>query len=171
MLLESVEQTEKTLACWPRARRPRRPWVPATARRAVARRGECGARRTRRASQRLAVAERTDTTVTEILPTGVRAEGPFGDPLELPADAVVLVTQRISCDALYHELVCAPDALEANGISAVFRIGDCVSPRMLREVVFDGHRLAREIDSENPTVAKPHLREGAMDRAATTSYV
>jgi len=29
----------------------------------------------------------------------------------------------------------------------VFAIGDCVAPRLLADCVFDGHRLAREIDS------------------------
>ncbi len=46
---------------------------------------------------------------------------------------------------------------------AVFRIGDCVAPRLLAEVVFDGHRLAREIDAEDPEVALPYLRERVGD--------
>ena len=38
----------------------------------------------------------------------------------------------------------------AEGIEALYRIGDCVAPRIIAEAIFDGHRLAREIDSENP---------------------
>jgi dimethylamine/trimethylamine dehydrogenase len=41
----------------------------------------------------------------------------------------------------------------------VYRIGDCVSPRIPAEAIFDGHRLAREIDGEDPAVPLPYLRE------------
>jgi hypothetical protein len=41
----------------------------------------------------------------------------------------------------------------------VYRTGDCVAPRWLVDTVFDGHRLAREIDSPDPAVSLPILRE------------
>jgi dimethylamine/trimethylamine dehydrogenase len=77
------------------------------------------------------------------------------------ADAVVLVTQRRSNEALYRELkdVVGFDALRQEGVDACYRIGDCVAPRLIADCVFDGHRLAREIDSDNPEVPKPFLRE------------
>jgi dimethylamine/trimethylamine dehydrogenase len=34
-----------------------------------------------------------------------------------------------------------------------------VSPRIIAEAVFDGHRLAREIDAENPAIPLPYKRE------------
>ncbi len=68
----------------------------------------------------------------------------------LEVDGVVLVTQRVSDDALYRELVADPAGLEAAGIEAVYRIGDCVAPRLIADAIFDGHRLAREIDSPHP---------------------
>jgi dimethylamine/trimethylamine dehydrogenase len=38
------------------------------------------------------------------------------------------------------------------------------------EAVFDGHRLAREIDSENPAVPLPYIRERlVLDRLDTPS--
>jgi dimethylamine/trimethylamine dehydrogenase len=80
-------------------------------------------------------------------------------PVEWSADAVVLVTQREPIDGLYHELRAQPDRLEAEGIEAVYRVGDCVAPRLIADCVFDGHRLAREIDSEDPSVPLPYLRE------------
>ena len=49
--------------------------------------------------------------------------------LEVEVDAVVLVTQRVSDDSLYRELVADPEALEREGVEAVYRIGDCVAPR------------------------------------------
>ena len=51
------------------------------------------------------------------------------------------------------------DALAAEGIEAVYRIGDCVAPRIIAEAIFDGHRLGREIDSENPAIPLPYRRE------------
>jgi dimethylamine/trimethylamine dehydrogenase len=70
------------------------------------------------------------------------------------ADAVVLVTARVSNDRLYRELRSDP-----GGIEAVYAIGDCVAPRLIADCVFDGHRLAREIDSPDPRRPLPYLRE------------
>jgi dimethylamine/trimethylamine dehydrogenase len=75
------------------------------------------------------------------------------------ADAVVLVTARVSNDALYRELTSDAAALKAAGIEAVYAIGDCVAPRLIADCVFDGHRLAREIDSPDPRRPLPYLRE------------
>jgi dimethylamine/trimethylamine dehydrogenase len=78
-----------------------------------------------------------------------------GPPRALACDAVVLATQRVSDTAMYREL----KALGAGRPAGVFRIGDCVVPRIVAEGVFDGHRLAREIDSADPRVPLPYLRE------------
>ena len=67
----------------------------------------------------------------------------------------MLVTQRVSRDALFHEL----DGERAG----LYRIGDCVAPRLMAEAIFDGHRLAREIDSPDPEIALPYLRERPLD--------
>jgi dimethylamine/trimethylamine dehydrogenase len=77
------------------------------------------------------------------------------------ADAVVLVTQRRSNEALYRELKdrVGFDALREEEIIGCYRIGDCEAPRLIADCVFSGHRLAREIDSENPEVPKPFIRE------------
>jgi dimethylamine/trimethylamine dehydrogenase len=92
-------------------------------------------------------------------PGGVAGADEYDEPFELEADAVVLVTQRVSDDALFHELRSDEPRLEAEGIEAVYRIGDCVAPQLIADVIFDGHRLAREIDSENPAVPLPFVRE------------
>jgi dimethylamine/trimethylamine dehydrogenase len=119
------------------------------------------------------VALRRDVTLTGIEPGRLEAEGEFGEPLELAADAVVLVDHRRSDDALYHALRADPGALAAEGVEALYRIGDCVAPRLTSEAIFDGHRLAREIDSEDPSVPLPYRRErllaGAVSPAAPTS--
>ncbi len=83
---------------------------------------------------------------------------------EWDADAVVLVTQRRSNEALYRELKdsVGVDALHEEGITGFYRIGDCEAPRLVADCVFSGHRLAREIDSGNPEVPLPFKRERAV---------
>ena len=105
------------------------------------------------------IGQRAGIVLTGIEPGRLSATGEFGDSLELEADAVVLVTQRLSDEALYLELRAGDDALRSEGIEGLYRIGDCVAPRIVAEAIFDGHRLAREIDSENPAVPLPYRRE------------
>jgi dimethylamine/trimethylamine dehydrogenase len=108
---------------------------------------------------KVGVRQRTGTMLAAIEPGRASATDEFGEPLELEADAVVLVTQRFSDDTLYLEVKADRDALADEGIEGLFRIGDCVAPRIIAEAIFDGHRLAREIDSENPALPLPYRRE------------
>jgi dimethylamine/trimethylamine dehydrogenase len=96
---------------------------------------------------------------TAVAPGGVSLLDEHGAPYDVEADGAVLVTQRLSDDALYRELVADPDALADAGIEAVYRIGDCVAPRFAADAIFDGHRLAREIDAEDPARPLPYRRE------------
>ncbi|MCY4086376.1 MAG: hypothetical protein OXG37_05675 [Actinomycetia bacterium] len=82
--------------------------------------------------------------------------------VEWAADAVVLVTQRCSNDALYRALRSDPDRLRQAGVQGVYRIGDCVAPRLTADAIFDGHRLAREIDSDDLGVPLPYLPENPV---------
>ncbi len=114
-----------------------------------------------RVLHRLDVDVVTDHVLTAIEPGRVS-----GSAFEIPgptvtweADSVVLVTQRHSDDALYHGLRDDPDRLEREGISGLFRIGDCIEPRLIADCIFDGHRLAREIDSDDPATPLPFARE------------
>jgi dimethylamine/trimethylamine dehydrogenase len=106
----------------------------------------------------LGVTAHRDVVVSEIRPASVVGEM-FGQPWSLECGGVVLVTQQQSTDALYRELHADPAALDAAGIEAVYAIGDAVSPGHISEAVFDGHRLAREIDSDDPMRPLPYLRE------------
>jgi dimethylamine/trimethylamine dehydrogenase len=112
------------------------------------------------------IAQRAGVMLTAIEPGQLAATDEFGDELELAADAVVLVTQRLSNEALYLELAADEAALRAEGVEALYRIGDCVAPRIPAEAIFDGHRLAREIDSENPAVPLPYRRERILLESA-----
>ena len=114
------------------------------------------------------IGTRTGTLLTGIQPGHLTARDHVGDPLELEADAVVLVTQRLSNEDLFLSLKKNEDALAAEGIEAVYRIGDCVAPRLIAEAVFEGHRLAREIDCEDPEIPLPYKRERlVLERVVT----
>jgi dimethylamine/trimethylamine dehydrogenase len=89
----------------------------------------------------------------------VHGASSLGPAASWQADAVVLVTQREPCDSVYRDVLAEVARWESEGIEQVHRIGDCAAPRMIADCVFDGHRLAREIDSEDPAVPLPHLRE------------
>ena len=120
----------------------------------------------RRRLHNAGVTLRRAVTLTAIDPGRLAAVDEFDRLLELEAHAVVLVTHRRSDDALYRELAADPGALEHGGIEALHRVGDCVAPRIPADAIFDGHRLAREIDADRPAVPLPYLREHARVAAA-----
>jgi dimethylamine/trimethylamine dehydrogenase len=101
-------------------------------------------------------------TIDSVEPGSIAGEDEFGEPFRLEVDGVVLVTQQVSDEALYLELARDQAALDTAGIEAVYRIGDCVAPRMISEAIFDGHRLAREIDSPDPAHHLPYDRERGL---------
>ena len=58
-----------------------------------------------------------------------------------------------------YEMRYLGDHLAAAGIRGLYRIGDALSPRLISEAIFDGHRLAREIDAEDPSQPALYHRE------------
>lgn len=61
----------------------------------------------------------------------------------LPCDAVVMVTDRIPNDSLYHEL---KPALADGRLKSLRLIGDAEAPNIIAQAVFSGHLAAREFD-------------------------
>lgn len=66
-----------------------------------------------------------------------------GEGLDLAADHLVLVADRVPEDALALALLADPKALEEAGITSLDRIGDCLAPGLIAHAVYAGHRLAR----------------------------
>jgi dimethylamine/trimethylamine dehydrogenase len=117
---------------------------------------------------RLGVHLHPETMIEEIEPglvTGYNIWDPsHKDRFEV--DSVVLCTARLSNDQLYRELKADQGALDENGVEALYVIGDASAPRMIVDSIFDGHRLAREIDSANPALPLPFIRERRLWGAA-----
>jgi dimethylamine/trimethylamine dehydrogenase len=114
-----------------------------------------------------------DYAVTEITPGLIRAAPRLpGDSLrEWDAGAIVLVTQRTPRTALYRELIARSAEWAQAGIQAVYRAGDCLSPRQqVADAIFDAHRLAREIDSNDPTIPLPWIREERFIGTSDADY-
>lgn len=106
-------------------------------------------------------ASRSGVTMLGIGETHAPGENEFEDKWSIAADGVVLATQQVSDDLLFRELTSDHETLEAAGIAAVYCIGDALAPPLPSEAVFDGHRLARELDMPDPSFALPWLRERA----------
>ena len=120
---------------------------------------------------RLGVHMYASTMVEKVEPGHVTAYNVWReeDKEHFAVDGVVLVTQRSSNDGLYHELKADGRALEAAGIGGLYLIGDASSPRMPPDAIFDGHRLAREIDSPDPAIPLPFIRERRLWGATSDS--
>ena len=71
--------------------------------------------------------------------------------IQLECDAVLLVTDRTSNDALYYEL---GPSLEAGRLKSLRLIGDAEAPNIIAQAVFAGHLAAREFD-ESPVSGTP----------------
>ena len=61
----------------------------------------------------------------------------------LACDAIVMVTDRIPNDALYHEL---KPALVEGKLKSLRIIGDAEAPNIIAQAIFSGHLAAREFD-------------------------
>jgi len=113
----------------------------------------------RRRLHELGVRALVSSQLVSIGPGECLVRDAFGGEQAVPAGAVVLATMRVSDDELYRTLRADAQALEREGVEAVYAIGDCVAPRIIAECVFDGHRLGREIDTADPSRALPFVRE------------
>jgi dimethylamine/trimethylamine dehydrogenase len=84
------------------------------------------------------IASHTPTTVT-VSDTITSAE------TVLACDAIVMVTDRLPNDALYHEL---QPALADGTLKSLRLIGDAEAPNIIAQAVFSGHLAAREFDEK-----------------------
>ena len=66
-----------------------------------------------------------------------------GQVMPLSCQAVVLVTDRLPQDGLYHEL---KPHLESGALHTLRRIGDAEAPHIIAQAVYSGHLAAREFD-------------------------
>jgi dimethylamine/trimethylamine dehydrogenase len=127
--------------------------------------------RTVRKLLRLGIKLVYNSAISKIEPGAVTIADVWSDVEQtLKADSTVLVTQRFPEESLYLALKENPAALEQAGIKAVYRAGDCAVPGYIADAVFEGHRLAREIDSPNPESPLPFIRERRIINSTEADY-
>jgi len=86
-----------------------------------------------------------------------RKRGTEAEVLEV--DTVILATERTSNNDLYKALRARKSEWAKESIQGVYQAGDCYAPRLMADAVFEGQRIARELDSANPQRALPFKRE------------
>ena len=77
---------------------------------------------------------------------------------EKDCDSLVLISERIPNDELYHSLQEKSENLSAAGIKTLKCIGDCLAPSTIAAAVYSGHLAARELESVQHEEV-PFLRE------------
>lgn len=77
----------------------------------------------------------------------------------LPADALVLVTDRLPNDSLYRELL---PSLAEGKLDSLRLIGDAEAPNIIAQAVFSGHLAAREFDESIDPDETPFKRERVL---------
>ena len=76
-------------------------------------------------------------------------------------DTLVLVTERLPNDELYHALQAKQEELTEVGIKTLRCIGDCFAPGIIAASVHSGHLAAREFEEDIPGEV-PFRRERVM---------
>jgi len=80
-------------------------------------------------------------------------------PGVVAASSVVMVTSRQPNNELHLSLNEDTEALADSGITSVTAIGDCLSPSTIASAVYEGHRVAREMDAPPEDPDMPFRRE------------
>ena len=77
----------------------------------------------------------------------------------IPCANVIMVTSRRPDNALRLALEDDTERLNCAGISSLTSIGDCLNPSIIAAAVYDGHRVAREMDTPVDNPDMPFARE------------
>ena len=93
-----------------------------------------------------------------------------GQQRTLEVDSLALATMRYSCCELYEALLEDEPRRAAAGIGQLHLIGDAHTPGLIAQAVFSGHRLAREIDSPEPDIPLPFIRERRLAGGTEADY-
>ncbi|WP_374292379.1 oxidoreductase [Paenirhodobacter enshiensis] len=103
---------------------------------------------------------RLNTGLASVAAEGVETVDVYTDArARLGCDAVVMVTSRVSDDALYRDLMARRDDWADAGIRSVKVIGDAAAPAPIAWATYAGHRYARELDMPDIGDALPFRRE------------
>ena len=99
-------------------------------------------------------------TIAQIYADKVECASDFTNHIQtVTARSVVMVTSRQPDNQIYLTLRENPEKLASAGIRSVFAIGDCNNPSTIATAIYEGHRVARELDSAPVNPDMPFRRE------------
>ena len=102
----------------------------------------------------------TSTAPTAIGPTEATLSCTWtGSLTPLPCDAVLMVTSRLPCDALYHALIARQPEWQTAGTQSIKLIGDAAAPGPIAWATYAGRRYAEELDQPDRGDALSFRRE------------
>jgi len=102
----------------------------------------------------------TTHTITQIHADKVECACVFTNHLRtVTAGSVVMVTSRQPDNQIYLALRENPEKLASAGIRSVSAIGDCNNPSTIATAIYEGHRVARELDAAPVDPDMPFRRE------------
>ena len=78
---------------------------------------------------------------------------------EVLPGSMVTITMRLPNDDLYNDLMALDEATKKAGIKSIRRIGDCYGPSIIAAANYEGHRYARELDTDVDIDVVPFKRE------------
>ncbi len=81
------------------------------------------------------------------------------DQEEVLPGSIVSITMRRPNDDLYNDLMALGDGPQNAGIKSIRRIGDCYGPSLIASAIYEGHRYARELDTDVDIDVVPFKRE------------
>ena len=102
----------------------------------------------------------TAHNLTQINQQNIELSCIYSDTMKsIEASTVVLVTSRSPNESLYLNLTADDDQLAKSTVKSVLAIGDCACPSTIASAVYEGHKVAQEMDAppENPDM--PFRRE------------
>ncbi len=70
------------------------------------------------------------------------------------------MTGRSSDDEIYRGLKARKSEWAEKGIKGVYVIGDAWAPKLIADATFDGHRIAREIEEDDPLSIRSRIAAG-----------
>ncbi len=81
------------------------------------------------------------------------------DREDVLSGSIISVTMRMPNDDLYNDLMALGDGPQNAGIKSIRRIGDCYGPSLIASANYEGHRYARELDTDVDIDVVPFKRE------------
>jgi dimethylamine/trimethylamine dehydrogenase len=105
------------------------------------------------------VAILTRRNVVRTSEDGVVVLNALTDQEEVLPGSIISTTMRLPNDDLYNDLMGSGEAAKNAGITSIRRIGDCYGPSIIASAIYEGHRYARELDTEVSIDVVPFKRE------------